>query len=271
MNLVIKVFSFILLISLFAVSSCDVLDSGSDDDDFDPGADLYHLCEVESGDYSVDVWSQNPLETAYSSIYLEVQDADSGDLVEQADINLTPMMDMGEHQHAAPVWQPEASADSETGLFAGAVIPTMPGGDMGSWYLEWEIDGESHSTMGDCAVDVANAPNVKVFTAENDEQYILTWIEPETPETGSNDFVVTLHHQESMMEYPAVEELDLELKPWMGSMDHGSEGNEHPESIGDGFYEGVVNFNMSGDWEVYVSLFDDDDELYEAEFEIEVE
>ncbi len=271
MKLVIKVFPFTILISLFALSSCDVLDAGSDDNDFDPGDELYQLCAVESGDYSVDAWAETPVETAYTPIYLEVRDADSGEWVDQADITLTPMMDMEEHNHSAPVWQPEAEADTETGLFAGAIIPTMPGGDMGSWYLEWEIDGEPHSSMGDCAIDVANAPNVKVFTADNDERYILTWIDPETPETGSNDFVVTLHHRESMMEFPAVQDLDLEVKPWMGSMDHGSEGNEHPEPIGDGFYEGVVSFNMSGDWEVYVTLFDEGEELYEAEFEIEVE
>ena len=142
---------------------------------------------------------------------------------------------------------------------------------MGGWSLEWQLNGQDHSTDKACEFDVADAPNVQVFTGDDDERYILTWIEPEQPKTGSNELKLALHHRESMMSFPPVQDLDIEIKPWMGSMDHGSEGNEHPEPVGDGFYEGVVNFNMSGDWQVYVTLKEGEAELYEAKYELVVE
>lgn len=272
MKLVYRSFQLVVLFVIaITYTACDILDSGSDEDLFEPDKELYHLCTVESGGYTVEAYADHPVETAYTPIYLDVRETESNDAVEEADISILPVMDMGEHEHAAPVWQPEPVRDEDTNLFEAAIIPNMPGGDMGGWSLEWQLNGQDHSVSKACEFDVADAPNVQVFTGEDDERYILTWIEPEQPETGSNELVLALHRRESMMSFPPVQDLNIEIKPWMGSMDHGSEGNEHPEPVGDGFYEGGVNFNMSGDWQVYVTLKEGEAELYEAKYELTVE
>ncbi len=262
-------FSF-LLSSIFIVlqlTACNVNDSGSATDaDAINVEELFELCSDVTDSHKVTLYTLNPVRTAYTPVYVDIREAGSDAVVEQAELTITPIMDMGEHVHSAPVWQPGSTRNPDTGLFETAIIPTMPGGSMGGWFMEWSIDGEEGG--GDaCTFDVDDAPNVQVFTAADDERYILTWIRPEVPETGGNELVLTLHRRATMMDFPTVVDAQLEVRPWMGSMDHGSEGNEHPLHTSDGFYEGTVAFNMSGDWEVYITLLDGSEELYEAEFE----
>lgn len=258
-------FYVVLIWSLTA--GCNISNSGSDDSS--GGIDVQALNEVctdVTGAYRITLYTPEAVRTAFTPLYIDIRNAADDEIVEQAELELIPMMDMGEHEHSAPVWQSGTERDPESGLFEAAFIPTMPGGSMGGWYMDWQIAGQ-YGGGDNCAFDVSDAPKVKVFTAADGERYILTWIKPQEPETGANELELALHLRESMMSFPPVAEADIAIKPWMGSMDHGSEGSEHPQPAGDGFYRGSVVFNMSGDWEVYVTLLDDEgDELYEAEY-----
>lgn len=48
-----------------------------------------------------------------------------------------------------------------------------------------------------------------------------------------------------MFDWPTLDDLTLEIIPWMPTMDHGSPGNENPVAQGNGRYLGAVNFSMS--------------------------
>ncbi len=259
----------ILIISALLLNGCDITASKSGDKYPDIIETLVPICSASDGIVDIDVYSSGPIATSYNRLYFDILENGTENRVAESGLTITPVMDMGHHVHAAPVWQPNPDRDPDSQLFEAAIIPTMPSGDMGSWSLQW--DAGNGNAGEPCQMEVMQASDVKVFTAENDERYILTWIHPDSPKTGINDLTLSLHRRESMMSFPEVQDLQLEIRPWMGSMDHGSEGSENPEPSGDGYFEGRVVFNMSGDWQVYVTLIEDGEEIYEVEFELQVE
>ncbi len=117
-------------------------------------------------------------------------------------------------------------------------------------------------------VDVDDSNRVKTFITENEERYVLTWIEPSAPETGLNELKVALHKRESIMNFPPVLNAEFQFEPWMPSMDHGSNNNVAPVHDGNGFYSGQVNFNMTGDWELRFGITLDGSDMGNHIFEL---
>lgn len=258
----------ILIVSVLLINGCDIIATGSDDSQFDLIEELLPVCSVSDGIVDINVYSEGPITTSFNRLYFDIFEDGTKNRISESDLTVTPMMNMSTHTHAAPVWQPGHVRNTESQLFEAAIIPTMPGGEQGSWTLQWDagngIAGES------CDMEVTPSSDVKIFTAGNNERYVLTWIHPQNPKTGSNDLTLSLHHRESMMSFPEVQDLQLEIRPWMGSMDHGSEGNVDPVPTGIGFYEGSAVFSMSGDWQVYVTIIDNDEIIHETIFELPV-
>lgn len=242
-----------LSLILFTAAACSSSTGNDDDQEQDPV--LYQLGEFHDGDYTVTAYSKAPLSVGFHEIYLEV--TENGIPMEDLHIHFNTMMHMEGHSHASPFGEPENHRDDTYNLYEAWAIFTMPSGDMGDWELEITIHDMDHTgleiigTIG-MDVDAENSNRVRIFTGADDNTYILTWIEPQEPETGINDLVVSLHTAASMMDYPAVINAGIVFEPWMPapSMDHGSRNNVNPEHQGSGFYQGEVNFNMTGDWEL---------------------
>ena len=232
--------SFILLFT----AACSSTDSNQD-------PELYQLGKFTDGNYTVTAYSYRPLAVGFHEIYLDV--TQNGESMEGLHIHFNTMMHMEGHSHASPYGEPGHHRDDQHSLFEAWAIFTMPGGSMGDWELEITVHDIEHSGLeitGSIAVEVDDSNRVHTFVGQDDNRYILTWIEPKEPETGMNDLVVSLHTPASMMDYPAVINADIAFEPWMPSMDHGSSNNVNPEHQGSGFYHGEVNFNMTGDWEL---------------------
>jgi hypothetical protein len=214
------------------------------------------------------IYADAPLLVGYNRIYFDLKRA-NGSVVESATIRITPIMTMTEHSHASPVYSPPTDRQ-DSGLFEGAAIFTMPTGPMGTWRLE--VEATDIATGGVASfvvpVDVSQASTVRVVTAADDERYVLTFIEPSAPKVGLNDLVLALHRRESMMSFPPATDLRVEIEPWMPSMDHGSPNNVHPVHDALGLYRGRVNFNMSGDWRIFVRVYRGDDALFETYFDL---
>jgi len=81
-----------------------------------------------------------------------------------------------------------------------------------------------------------------------------------------------VHTRASMMNFPPVADAELEIYPYMdmgGGSGHSTEFNP-PEATGNGYYEGSINYSMSGTWTTSVTLTIDGDTLPEAMFEYSV-
>ncbi|HMW66435.1 MAG TPA: FixH family protein [Chitinophagaceae bacterium] len=193
------------------------------------------------------------LYTGYSKFYLALFDSITGQRVENAKLNLTPIMNMGTMSHSAPFENPE-SENSINHLFPCSVTFTMPSGS-GSWTLQIKVLNNTTDKEGLIMIPLTITEPVlskqKSFTAQhNGSKYFISLIEPSTPKIGINDFEIAIYKKTSMMSWPADSSLSVTITPEMPSMGHGSPNNINPVHVGKGHYKGKVNFTMTGLWRI---------------------
>lgn len=253
----------VLLLPLWILPAC----SSQEDDTLFTPPDLYRLGEIEVGDISVSAWSEAPLSVGYEIVWIEAHR--NGERLDPLQVGLVPVMHMESHSHSSPHEPPGATRDSETGLYRAGIVFTMPGGGMGSWELQIELqEGGGESFEGVIPVDVEPSDRVRTTVSEQEARYILTLVEPSDPEVGQNELRVLLHRRASMHDFPAVTDADIAFEPWMPSMDHGSSNNVDPVHEENGHYSGIVNFNMTGDWELRFDITAGGEALDRQTFEI---
>ena len=91
--------------------------------------------------FNVQFYAEDSLFVGYNKVFFKVTDKSSGLPLNQATIDLFPLMDMGTFKHACPVENPGDVAGTD-GLFKGAVLFSMPGMN-NSWSLSAIIDAEA--------------------------------------------------------------------------------------------------------------------------------
>lgn len=188
------------------------------------------------------------LTTGYTNFYVSVTD-DSGSAVETAAVTFSPLMTMTAMAHACPVEQPVFN--SVMGKYKGAVVFIMSsmGGD---WTLDVDVDGSPVTfdlTVAESATKVVGA-----YSGTDGETYFISLLRPVVWQVGMNDLEVLIHKRESMMSFPADNDFTIVMTPEMMSMGHGSPNNVSPVSIGNGHYNGDINYTMTGDWRMHMTL-----------------
>lgn len=80
---------------------------------------------TDQGGMEVMVFANDSLTASYNKIYIKVKDVATEKMITDANITITPMMDMGPMMHSAPAENP-ASATAVDNMFKGAVILPCP-------------------------------------------------------------------------------------------------------------------------------------------------
>lgn len=202
----------------------------------------------------VELYAVAALSTGYNELFISLSDSASGQRIENAQITLAPLMDMGTMKHAAPVENPSSASNSEK-LFQGAVVFTMASGSMGAWALDISVQTGSRSGAATLPVTVAEpaTSRIKSFVSKADNsKFIVAYVQPAAPKVGVNDMEIAIYKTKSGMEYPADSSLSVTLTPEMPTMGHGSPNNVAPVHTAKGHYKGKVNFTMTGLW--YLNL-----------------
>ncbi|MEQ8925240.1 MAG: FixH family protein [Fulvivirga sp.] len=250
-----------MLIGLVALGAC------SDDEDATPlfQTDLQEITSHTDNGITITLFAQETLFVGYNRITAKIEDKDGNLLNSTASV--MPMMDMMTMQHAAPI-ELSATDAVKNGSFEFNVVFVMPSGEMGSWSLDFIIN-ETEIKVPVTVVQPEYA-RLTSFVSQMDEttKYFVAYIQPEAPQVGQNDLEIAIFKKQSMMEWPPVDGLTLELEPWMVSMDHGSPNNIAPVSIGDGHYQGKVNFTMTGDWQIRLKVMENGQLCGEPYFDI---
>ena len=231
---------------------------------FEPFKDMTKIISSQTGfdAYKMDVYMNESPFVGFNYVYVDVYDSLSGERATDWEVAyaslMTMMMNGTTMKHTCPVEQP--TFDTELQAYSGASVFIMPTTDMGSWEFVVNYsntDGEGSLTFG---IDVfeKDDPALISFVAEHnpDLKYFVALIEPSKPDVGINDFELGIYMKESMMSFPAVDGLTVAIEPEMPSMDHGSPDNVDPVSMGEGHYEGSVNFTMTGLWHVNMVIED---------------
>ncbi|RQO32179.1 hypothetical protein DBR32_00765 [Taibaiella sp. KBW10] len=202
--------------------------------------------------YTVTLYADsNLLFSGYNRVYVTVQDP-AGAATNTATVSISPVMTMTSMTHSAPFEQ-VVYAEAEKS-YAGAVIFNMPSTADGSWAINVTVNGRSVSIP----VSVTSFPT-KIMSSgvgTDNNTYIVSLVRPLVWKVGMNDIELTIHKKVSMMDFPGVDHLSLEMTPEMPSMGHGSPNNISPVSVGNGHYKGKVNYTMTGDWRLHLKLSD---------------
>lgn len=196
---------------------------------------------------------ETSITTGFTKLYIALYDSATGNRIEDAHIQLTPMMDMGTMMHSSPYENP-VSEQAVNHLFPCSVTFIMSSMG-GTWTLKIQVHNHMNDKVGVLTIPVTvNEPvksKQKSFTAaHNGAKYFISLIEPTaaSSKVGINDMEIAIYKKASMMNWPADSSLSVILTPEMPTMGHGSPNNVNPVHIGNGHYKGKVNFTMTGFW-----------------------
>jgi len=243
----------LLIIFLIGCISCEKNNNGDDT----PA--LVKITETMTLDhsYTVELFAMDTLFVGYNKLYLSISEESSGNRVDEAEIELKPMMHMVTKEHSAPFENP-GMVVNEDGYFEGAVVFIMPSNPDEGWSLDLELEISGTETTASLDIPVVKnldeACKVKVTSEIDGTIYFLSRVEPMDPKVGINDCIFCVHYKESMMSFPAAEDLIITIDPEMPSMEHGSPNNVNPAHTSNGHYEGKINFTMTGWWRVHIKL-----------------
>ena len=247
---------YLLILStafLFLFSSCTKEDTQPEK----PAITKIKIGEaVTSQNLKATMWSDDSIATGYHKLYLSVTDA-SGNAVNNASVNVLPLMKMSMMTHSSPVESPVYNAVSK--FYEFAVVFIMPSSASDSWSLKTTINGEDKTF--DIIVPAAKTKVEGSYVGNDGNKYIVTLVPPKKWEVGLNDIEIMVNKMADMTTFPPMNDLKIEMTPEMPSMGHGSPNNVNPVSIDAGHYKGKVNYTMTGDWRLHFKITQGEDVL----------
>ncbi len=205
------------------------------------------------------VYSTKTFSTGYNEIYVALFDSLDGSKLTRGHFDILPMMDMGMMQHSSPV---ENTKDTNTtdGYFKTSVIFSMAG-TASQWFLNLSFHNHKNGLegKGKIGVEVKDCTPSRfkstTMALDSNAKVFISYVLPQNPKVGINDFEVVLNRKVNMMEYLPIDNYSVEIVPDMPSMGHGSPNNVNPTHIANGHYKGKVNFTMTGLWHVTLKIY----------------
>ena len=215
--------------------------------------------EVGNSGFTAKLYMLESPFVGYNYVVARLVETGTSNLVTNADVTFKPMMNMTSMSHSCPVEQPMYDADLNG--YSGTTTFVMPTSQMGSWEYTLEVVAaggmDVHTATFDITVMEKSEKKLYSFVSNTDNSKVfVALIEPKDPKVGMNSFEVVIYKKESMMMWPAYNGLMIEIDPQMPSMGHGSPNNVDPTFLDNGHYQGMVNFTMSGYWEINLDIKD---------------
>ena len=175
---------------------------------------------------------------------------------------------MTQMMHSCPKSDLVKVSGMET-IYNGYIVFQMAENADEGWDLtfDYTIDGEDFTAVGDISVPATDRKVVSVFMGTDDVRYIITYVEPQSPEVMVNDVTFGLYKMENMMSFPVVEDFKIMLDPRMPSMgNHTSPNNEDlVYNAASNMYDGKLSLTMTGYWKLNLMLENQDGEILKGE------
>jgi len=159
----------------------------------------------------------------------------------------------GDRGHSSPVSE-SFYYNSEKNLFEGYVNFIMVSDSSGIWAGYYTYNDSVKIDSIPFNVGVLESNLLLTWSNVNLNSYVLTLINPQVPKLGLNTFSVMLHKTNDYIKFSEVDSAQMSIYPWMVNMGHSSSSNINPVFMQKGRYEGKVNFNMTGLWDVYDTI-----------------
>lgn len=266
-----SLFAFLIV---FSVSSCsaDHAKSSRDETDFIPpkASDLVRITDTIWRNNSYTVYADAKLNNKYHTVYLQIKDK-FGNPINDKTLDFYPEMSMGRMKHGGPYEHPLALGDGwyrSPMVFIMADIPQMGTG--------WQLHTiRSHGGIKDTLaikIPVTAAASMRTMSSgtRDDSRVFISCLLPDNVKQGKHQIRFLMNKMDGH-HFPVLDNYVIKLKTNMPSMGHGSSGNVAAESIGHGYYEGIVNFSMVGSWDVIVELWKDGKKANQDDIKYQVE
>lgn len=211
--------------------------------------------------YSIKLYSKEDPFTGYNYLVARLLETGTSNQITDANVVFKPMMDMGTMKHSCPTEQPIYNIGLEG--YAGTATFVMPSMG-GSWSVIIDVtpEGGTANEEVEIPITVEDKDEARIYNfMKEGTGYFIAMVEPWKPAVGMNDYEIVIYKRESMMSWPAVTDLKVEIEPQMPSMGHGSPNNVHPVHTENGHYVGQVNFTMDGHWIVINTIKADNDSV----------
>ncbi len=227
------------------------------------------LADTIDGTYRLHAYTASgKLQTGFNYIYFVVTKLKNANYVKDIAIeNLTPIMTMhmGEKtmNHSTPIGGNATTlSDAPEALKRTWVSFLMPTDGEDGWTISYDLNilsqgAETYKkTITVDALDDGQAW-IKTFKA-NDNVYILSLVEPNKWQTGTNEIKAYISKKSSPITTPyalASEQFIVEQVPTMPDMgNHSSPDNTSLTLQDDGSYVGNINLTMTGLWRIHLTV-----------------
>jgi hypothetical protein len=262
----------ILLITVITLNNCTTDNEVA----IDPTKGLIKLQEgyALGAGTKVELWAKENFFAGYNTVTTILYDSVTSKKIESAQIRFYPEMSMmGGMKHGCPVENPLDEAVNTA--FSGAIEYIMPTSDQGTWKLNVDVLNKLNNKNGKASFNVTvNNPmlaKMKSFLSASNEKIFVSYNFPEKMKVGINSFDVVIYKMASAYEFVPVNDYSIVLTPEMPSMGHGSPNNVNPTFSSNGHYTGKVNYTMTGDWRLNLSLSQSGTLVKELYFDVVVE
>ncbi len=248
-----KIYLFALITILIIFYSCS-----KDNPVSSKNEDVYvKVITAEKNNIRFEIWSitNDSLQTGYNKIGFKVFENNQPKKSGFVKFNAKMYHSGGSGLHGTPtqrLYNYNASLD----LFDGYLIMLMPGDSTSNWYGFYNYNDELFVDSLHFDVNLNDKARFKIFVDLNTGlSYLITLLNPLSPKRDTNTFQCMLHESFDFISFTQANNAQMYLRPWLNSLNHGSSNNVNPIDLGNGIYNGKVNFDMPGLWNVYDSIY----------------
>lgn len=278
-----KYLHFIGITILFVMSSCTLekTDYGTElDVETTEYFEFKEAKSITSGDYKISIEALNgSFYKGFNEVHLKIVNTKTDESLANSEVTFLPIMTDANGNKVSCPHQYNLTYDETEAYYTGYAVYTSESDSTVSWqlYIDFSDGDKTQSVNEIITVEEQTNKNLNMtaFKGNDNEQYIVALVAPQSPNVAQNDLVAGIYKYNtpanvagvfpdvSQFSYSKVENYTLLLDPRMPepSMgNHSSPNNEDLTQQSDGLYYGVVNYTMTGNWTLNFILKDDNGE-----------
>ncbi|MHC5201380.1 hypothetical protein ACYSNV_04065 [Myroides sp. LJL119] len=253
---------------LFTACTLDKANYDSDTNIQDPTQEVFKTAyRFNTGPYTIDIQTINAtFHKGYNPIVVKITDQNTKQPVRLDKVTLLPFYQTQSQDLDSCPNQFELTPDQTPGVYNGFSVFTHTS-ETTNWQLLFGLTHQDKSFMHQVAIQVYKQSNLNLnmtsFTGVDNQDYLLALVSPRKPTISKNPLKAVLYKKDKSVlkhidaifdlskSYQRLDDHKLLLDPRMpeASMgNHSSPNNIDLSQQSDGYYHGIVNYTMSGNW-----------------------
>ncbi|QDO94579.1 hypothetical protein FNB79_11585 [Formosa sediminum] len=226
------------------------------------------VTSTTSDGYTIRIEALNgTLYKGYNEIHLKITDTQTSAVLEDSEVTFLPILTDANGNKTSCPHQYTLEYNATEKYYSGYAVFTSESDTTVNWqlYIDFQDSSQSYAINQPITIEEQTNMNLNMtaFTGNDDEQYFIALVAPQSPSVAENELVAGIYkynkpEQEAgtfpdltQYSYSIVKNHTLLLDPRMPepSMgNHSSPNNQDLTQASDSLYYGVVNYTMTGEW-----------------------